>query len=97
MIATVRFMPVARQEVAGAHAWYAERAAALGERFIDEVDRVVGMISANPEGFPVLHRDLRRARLRRFPYSLFYRAAPEGCFVVACFHAKRDPGRWEAR
>lgn len=96
-MATVRFLAVARREVTDAHAWYAARSSGLGARFLDEVDRVVGLIAANPEGFPVLHRDLRRARLRRFPYSLFYRVALDGCFVVACFHARRDPAHWEAR
>ena len=35
-----------------------------GARFLDEADRVVRLIAANPEGFPVLHRDLRRAGSR---------------------------------
>lgn len=80
-----------------AQLWYATRSARVGNRFLDEVDRIVGLIAETPEGFPVLHRDLRRARLRRFPYSLFYRVTDEACFVVACFHARRDPLRWETR
>ena len=97
MTATVRFLTVARREVIDAHAWFTERSTGLGERFLNEVDRVVGLIAESPEGFPVLHRDLRRARLRRFPYSLFYRVAPHACFVIACFHARRNPAEWEAR
>lgn len=97
MTSTVRFTPAARLEAIEAQEWYATRSAGIGERFINELDRVVGLIAASPDGFPLLHRDLRRARLRRFPYSLFYRVTDEGCFVVACFHAKRDPLRWETR
>jgi plasmid stabilization system protein ParE len=53
--------------------------------------------TANPESFPVVLQDVRRARLHRFPYGLFFRVLPDALVVLACFHARRDPRRWQGR
>ncbi len=41
--------------------------------------------------------DIRRTRLRRFPYSVFYVAMDEATVVIAVMHDRRDPRRWQAR
>ncbi len=69
----------------------------LGGRFRVELNAAVRGRTATPEGFPAVLRDLRRARLRRFPYGLFYRVHPDALVVLACFHARRDPRRWQGR
>lgn len=53
-----------------AYRWYEREREGLGEEFLQIVDRVVGIIADYPEGFPVVHRDIRRALLKRFPYSV---------------------------
>lgn len=93
----VRFLPLARLELMEARDWYAGRSTKLGTAFLNEVDRVVQLIAANPTGYPLIHADIRRARLKRFPYSVFYREIGGECFVLACFHAKRNPSRWQER
>jgi plasmid stabilization system protein ParE len=57
----------------------------------------VQRLAANPELCPVVFRDVRRARLRWFPYGLFFRIRPDALVVVACFHARRDPQQWRRR
>jgi plasmid stabilization system protein ParE len=51
----------------------------------------------NPLQHRVVHRDTRRANLRRFPYGVFYRTIDADVVVLACFHASRDPRRWRRR
>jgi len=80
-----------------AHEWYAARGPVLATRFIVEVETVVERIAAAPEQFPVVHRDVRRVRFRRFPYALFFRVADGRVYVLACFHSSRDPQQWEQR
>jgi plasmid stabilization system protein ParE len=87
----VVFTPAAAAEVTEA------QAPGLGARFRAELDATVGRLAATPEGFPVVLRDVRRARLRRFPYGLFFRIQPDALVVLACFHARRDPRRWQER
>jgi len=54
-------------------------------------------IRINPQQFPVIFVDLRRAPLRRFPYGLFFRLRADAIYVIACFHSSRDPQVWRRR
>jgi plasmid stabilization system protein ParE len=69
----------------------------LGGRFRAEIEKVVERIANNPERYAVVYKSLRRARLQRFPYALFFSIEDKELMVVACFHSKRDPKRWQAR
>lgn len=73
------------------------RRARGGAAFERETDRQVVRMAENPMQFPIIMADVRRVRLRRFPYSLFYRISDEAVFVIACFHASRDPRVWQSR
>ena len=94
---SVVFSPAARAEVIEARDWYAARNGELADRFIAEVENVVARIVTAPQQFPVVHRDVRRARCRRFPYALFFRVVGSTVQVIACFHGKRDPRQWQRR
>jgi plasmid stabilization system protein ParE len=87
----VVFLPAARLELIEAQDWYESEARGLGAQFRAAVGDQVARISANPLAFPVVLRDGRRARLRRFPYSLFFRLLDDATYVIACFHSSRDP------
>jgi plasmid stabilization system protein ParE len=93
----VRFGPAARAELTEAVAWYDKQAPALGGRLTAEIDACVARIAANPLRFPIAMNDVRRAPVRHFPYSLFFRFDDAHVFVIACFHARRDPAAWQAR
>jgi plasmid stabilization system protein ParE len=94
---SVVFGPAARAELIEARDWYSARDVELAARFTAEVEAVVERIAAAPQQFPVVYRDIRRARCRRFPYALFFRVMDETVHVVACFHARRDPKQWRRR
>jgi len=91
------FRPAAAADVDDAYLWYEAQRSGLGEEFLAAVSAAVESIQVKPELYPVVHRQTRRALLRRFPYGLYYRIMGEQVVVVACFHAKRDPKRWQSR
>lgn len=78
-------------------AWYDERGAGLGKEFLREVDASLLSIQRNPELYPLIHNQIRRAMLRRFPYGIFYYLRDERIVVLACFHGRRDPKSWQSR
>jgi len=61
------------------------------------VDEGIERTRAHPEGHPVVHLNVRRALLRRFPCGLFYLYQGERINIIACFHASPDPRAWKAR
>jgi len=51
----------------------------------------------HPQQFPIVPKNVHRALLRRFPYSLFFVVEDDALIVIACFHASRDPSQWQKR
>ena len=89
--------PGAAADIEEAHAWYEAQRPGLGREFLDAISGACRVLEESPRRFRVVHRDTRRANLRRFPYSLFYRMVADDVVVIACFHASRDPRRWQMR
>jgi plasmid stabilization system protein ParE len=94
----VIFTQPARTELIDAQDWYENEAPGLGPHFRVAVEAVIHRMSTNPRQFPVIHKNVRRALLRRFPYALmFVIDADESLTVIACFHGSRDPAHWQKR
>ncbi len=89
--------PAAAADVEEAWRWYEARREGLGDEFLVVVQATLESICVHPESAPVVHRDIRRRFLRRFPYGVFYRLIRGQVIVVACFHAKRSPRIWRSR
>jgi plasmid stabilization system protein ParE len=86
---TVHVTPAAARDVAAALAHYAPHDRA--DDFLAAVDRALANIAEHPSTYPVVHQDVRRALLRRFPYSVFFVVEPERAVVLAVHHQRRDP------
>ncbi len=97
MTNAVIIMPAARLDMIDAQDWYERQAPMLGARFRAEVGLQVERIARSPLHFPEILADVRRARLHRFPYGLFFRTLDKDIFVIACFHSSRDPLVWRTR
>jgi plasmid stabilization system protein ParE len=89
--------PAAAADVEEAYRWYEQQRVGLGEEFLAAVDAKLRDIAAHPSAYAVIHRGVRRALLRRFPYAVFYRFHGDSVIVVACMHGRRDPKRWQGR
>ena len=64
--------PAAEAELEAAYYWYEERREGLGHDFLLCVEEAIDRILRTPELFPVVHKQVRRALIRRFPYGIFY-------------------------
>ena len=89
--------PEAEAEMADAFDWYEDRVPGLGSDFLLSVEAVFNAILRNPQQYARVHRTVRRALARRFPYEVIFVEDEERVVVLAVFHAKRNPKRWQAR
>jgi plasmid stabilization system protein ParE len=89
--------PQAEREAREAAQWYQHESPGLGPAFLEVVEHALGRIAENPLQFPVVHRDIRRALLRQFPYGVFFRIRPGAIRVLAIVHLSRDPSTWQKR
>ena len=93
----VELRPAAAADIEEAASYYERQRAGLGLEFLEALSLVKADIADQPERFPVVVRDTRRAMLKRFPYSLYFRLMEDRVLVVACMHGRRSPKRWGSR
>lgn len=97
MTQNVRLRPEAEQDLLEAAFWYEEQRPGIGVQFLDEVLTIFSGIAEAPLMYPTVHRDTRRALMRRFPFGVYYRVENAAIVVVAVMHGSRDPRRWKKR
>lgn len=95
---TYSFHPEAEIELMEAFAFYREEGGvAIARVFLKEIGRVAELLVANP-GFGTPAGGARRSYpLRRFPYSLIYRASADDIRILVVGHQHRRPGYWRGR
>ncbi len=91
------FLRETENEILEASTWYEERGKGLGAEFLRAFEASLAAVERNPFQYAAVHREVRRAPLRRFPYTIMYTVSEGEVLVIACFHAKRDPAHWHER
>ncbi|HEY6243219.1 MAG TPA: hypothetical protein VIX17_04700 [Pyrinomonadaceae bacterium] len=69
----------------------------LGISFIRELRLSLQHITNNPLMFPVIEHEVRRAVLRKFPYSTYFIDKPDAVVIIAVLHQQRRPRAWKSR
>ena len=93
----VLVQPAAEADIVEAALWYENHAAGLGNEFLRSVEIAIASIRRTPGACPRIRGDVRRVLLRRFPFALYFLPEPSAIRVIACLHARRDPGQWQRR
>lgn len=90
--------PGAEQDIADALDFYIEQAGVtVAQRFLDEFERIVRLLSQNPEIGTTTSKGRREFPLRVFPYSVVYRNLEPGIHIVIVRHQHRRPGYGRSR
>ena len=97
MSRVVVFRRLAKRELDDAILWYEDRRKGLGYAFSVAIQKQIARISISPEQFPRVQGDVRKAVLRRFPYSIYFITDKQRIVVLAIVHVRRDPQHLESR
>ena len=93
----LRISVEARSDISEAVEWLAERSPTVPQRFRASLEDTFGIILEHPSMFPQVHREVRRALLRKFPYAVFYIVEGDDAVVVGVVHQARHPSTWQRR
>ncbi|RLS59118.1 MAG: hypothetical protein DWH91_00855 [Planctomycetota bacterium] len=98
----VRILHEAENELLVAAAWYEDQEAGVGQRFLGTYETALGSIRERAESASHLEdvqsgRDIRRVRLRRFPYIVVYELFSEEVVILAVAHIRQRPAYWIGR
>ena len=79
--------PHAKADIEREARWYDAHQPGLGDDFVDEVKRVIGLIAENPIHCSIRFGNWCRTNLRRFPRGVFYQVIGDQPVVFAVLHA----------
>ncbi|HEV7403956.1 MAG TPA: type II toxin-antitoxin system RelE/ParE family toxin [Chthoniobacteraceae bacterium] len=97
MIERVRFTPQARRDVREAREWYDAQRGDWGKIFVRRLEECTRAIQEMPRRFPIAGGEVRRAKMRQFPYDIIYEYSSAEVTIHAVFHRSRDQQRWMDR
>jgi plasmid stabilization system protein ParE len=93
----LEFRLEASADIAEAFSWYEAQRPGLGTEFDEEIDRTLGYVQDMPLAGRLIHRTLRRALVRRFPFAIYYALTADLIEVRGVLHSRRHPGHWRRR
>ena len=90
---SIKFYKKAYREYFAAYEWYEEQSPGLGDRFENEVERLIDNIAKYPLIYPNKKYDCRESKIEDFPYLIVYKMYPAKniIYIVSIFHTSRNP------
>ena len=89
--------PEAGQELEAAALWYESRQPGLGGDFLDDFERTLRRIVAQPNRWRIIRGDNRKLNFHRFPYAIVYSLRADAIYIKAVMHLHRRPFYWQGR
>jgi plasmid stabilization system protein ParE len=77
--------------------WYELERRGLGAEFLSEVESCWSRIRTTPTLYASWTGDIRRAQVRRFPFTVFFSIEPRSIAILAVVHGRRHPRLWPRR
>lgn len=82
--------PDAQSDIRAAARWYQREESDLGYQFKNEIRLTFRRIIKYPLAFPLVDNLIRRALMKRFPYSIYFIVKSHALLVVAVLHQQRQ-------
>lgn len=89
--------PEAEQDLFEGRDWYENQQTGLGNAFLAAVDELFDLIRQAPQRYAAGYKQVRRVRMHRFPYVVYYRLISHCIEVIAVLHGSRSTRRWQSR
>ena len=84
------FKPEAELEINESFNYYEDQLEGLGERFLNELDKVINSILKTPNGFQKFY-NYRQIPFDIFPFVLIYEIDNKSLIIYAVFKTPQDP------
>jgi toxin ParE1/3/4 len=78
--------PEADEELEAAAMWYEDRQRGLGDAFVDEFERTLRRVVAEPERWRKIRGENRKLNFHCFPYAIVYSLRADAVYIKAVMH-----------
>lgn len=82
--------PIVFLDVDDAIAYYEKQSKGLGNRFFKHFLSTLENIQTKPFTYSFVKDPVRRCRIEKFPYKIFYLVSEQNIFIIGLSHAKRS-------
>ena len=82
-------LPQAAHDANEAFVWYELREPGVGEEFLEQLELCQQTIAADPERARRIRGNVRKVKMRRFPYFIYYTLDSDEVTVMAVLHGAR--------
>ena len=87
-----------RERAPGISSFYETRQAGMGASYLLEFESVTAVVCSHPHRYPIeAQPEIRRVRLKQFPYNILFRETGNTIQVLAVAHKRRNPRYWQNR
>ena len=89
--------PDADADIGSGFSWYHRIDPNLAFRFVSEGRTTMDRIAQFPYRFQLVNGAVRRTRLKRFPYNIYYSLDNDEVVITAILHERRSDDIWRQR
>ncbi len=95
---SLRISPAAQDEAEQAGEYYSAESPGLDLKLAEALNNSFARIVETPLAFPIVFgSEVRRAYVKRFPFSIFFAVREDHIWVYSIFHHSRNPIIWRRR
>lgn len=87
----------AENDFDSSYEYYFDDSPKLAYTFFQRINISLENIRKAPSSFPVVHKNLRKYTVRKFPFVIYYQVEEFVIKVIAIFHTSRNPLIWNER
>ncbi len=91
MKSQIQISQLAESDISQATLWYSDKNKKLGLDYLNLLNSKFNQISINPLQFPVVHKEIRRALLQKYPYAIYFKIETDCILILAVLHTFRNP------
>ncbi len=93
----IDFSSEAEADFDNSYKYYAIESQKVADNFYKQINRSLITISANPQGFQRVFKNIRKYVIKKFPFIIYYRTENTTIQIIAIFHTSRNPEIWQKR
>jgi plasmid stabilization system protein ParE len=87
--------PKANDDIQEIFDWYYLKNEWLSDYFIDKLTVILSKLEYYPNRFRKVNNEVRKAKLEKFPYIIYFYIEHNQVIVLCVIHGKRHPDAWK--
>ncbi len=94
---SLKISPFALTDLEESIEYYNLQQVNLGNNFAENINYIFERINRNSKQFPKEYKEMRKAKLNNFPFTIFFVEKDSIKYILGIFHSSRNPNTMKDR